>query len=260
MVTPAPSSTRPDDAEIWENVGSVDRTDRFDCRIGLIDRAHDQRAAGEKTRPALARQRARRIGQAGESLYGDAHARPLQSHRCGKPGTNRGKARFINVLANHPRHLLLLALARRERAAPFPERAVAVGDRRQSHMGNVVEQRNRRVHQAIAESLFKIRQSQQALAQLGTVAQEETARAAQLVRTLPALDRALGDGGMPAVMPVEIGVARAVLGRFARDDVYEERWLSSRQGELLETAVCARDALPVKGDVDLTLWAPFLGD
>jgi hypothetical protein len=55
------------------------------------------------------------------------------------------------------------------------------------------------------------------------------------------------------------GVARAVLGRFARADVYE-RWLSSRQGELLATAVCARDALPVKGDVDLTLWAPFLGD
>jgi hypothetical protein len=54
-------------------------------------------------------------------------------------------------------------------------------------------------------------------------------------------------------------VARGVLGRFARDDVYE-RWLSAEQGRLLATAVCARDALPSKGDVDLTAWAPFLGD
>ena len=32
------------------------------------------------------------------------------------------------------------------------------------------------------------------------------------------------------------------------------------ESSLLATAVCARDALPVKGDVDLTAWAPFLGD
>ena len=54
-------------------------------------------------------------------------------------------------------------------------------------------------------------------------------------------------------------VARGVLGRFARDDVYE-RWLSREEAGLLTTAVCARDALPAKGDVDLTAWAPFLGD
>lgn len=54
-------------------------------------------------------------------------------------------------------------------------------------------------------------------------------------------------------------VARGVLGRFARDDVYE-RWLSAEQGSLLASAVCARDAVPVQGDVDLTAWAPFLGD
>ena len=54
-------------------------------------------------------------------------------------------------------------------------------------------------------------------------------------------------------------VARGVLGRFARDDVYE-RWLNREEGELLATAVCARDALPAKGDVDLTAWAPFLDD
>ena len=54
-------------------------------------------------------------------------------------------------------------------------------------------------------------------------------------------------------------VARGVLGRFARDDVYQG-WVAAQQGRLLATAVCARDALPVKGDVDLTAWAPFLGD
>jgi hypothetical protein len=54
-------------------------------------------------------------------------------------------------------------------------------------------------------------------------------------------------------------VARGVLGRFARDEVYE-RWLGSQENRLLAGAVCARDQLPVKGDVDLTAWAPFLGD
>jgi len=63
--------------------------------------------------------------------------------------------------------------------------------------------------------------------------------------------------GLPAADAQE--VARRVLGRFARDDVYE-RWLNREEGELLTTAVCARDALPAKGDVDLTAWAPFLGD
>jgi hypothetical protein len=49
-----------------------------------------------------------------------------------------------------------------------------------------------------------------------------------------------------------------VLGRFAKDDVYQ-RWLRTREAALLGDAVCARDDLPAPGDVDLTLWAPFLG-
>jgi hypothetical protein len=53
-------------------------------------------------------------------------------------------------------------------------------------------------------------------------------------------------------------VARGVLGRFARDEVYE-RWLSDRQAALLSDAVCARDRLPVNADVDLTAFVPFLG-
>ena len=50
-------------------------------------------------------------------------------------------------------------------------------------------------------------------------------------------------------------VARAVLGRFAKDDVYQH-WLRARQTTLLGDAVCARDDVPAAGDVDLTLWAP----
>src|SRR5262249_18862623 len=52
-------------------------------------------------------------------------------------------------------------------------------------------------------------------------------------------------------------VAQAVLGRFAKDDVYQS-WLRTREAALLTQAVCARDDIPAAGDVDLTLWAPFL--
>ena len=52
-------------------------------------------------------------------------------------------------------------------------------------------------------------------------------------------------------------VATGVLGRFARQAVYD-RWLSAREIRLLGSASCARDALPARGDVDLTAWLPFL--
>jgi hypothetical protein len=52
-------------------------------------------------------------------------------------------------------------------------------------------------------------------------------------------------------------VAQAVLGRFAKDGVYQS-WLRTREAALLADATCARDDLPAAGDVDLTLWAPFL--
>jgi hypothetical protein len=53
-------------------------------------------------------------------------------------------------------------------------------------------------------------------------------------------------------------VARGVLGRFAKLDVYE-RWLRTREIYLLANAVCVRDAIPARGDVDLSAWVPFLG-
>lgn len=53
-------------------------------------------------------------------------------------------------------------------------------------------------------------------------------------------------------------VARSALGRFAKLDVYA-RWLRTHQIALLKDAVCARDAVPAGGDVDLSAWVPFLG-
>jgi hypothetical protein len=62
-----------------------------------------------------------------------------------------------------------------------------------------------------------------------------------------------------ALSPVqERTVARDVLGRFAKLDVYE-RWLQAHQIHLLADAVCVRDAVPARGDVDLSAWVTFLG-
>ena len=56
-----------------------------------------------------------------------------------------------------------------------------------------------------------------------------------------------------------VGVARQVLGRFARDGVFQS-WLRGQEAKVLASAVCARDDLPAEGDVDLTAWVPFLGN
>ncbi len=63
-----------------------------------------------------------------------------------------------------------------------------------------------------------------------------------------------------ALSPIQAStVARTVLGRFAKLDVYA-RWLRTHQIHLLADAVCIRDAVPARGDVDLSAWVPFLGD
>src|ERR1700722_12605622 len=71
-------------------------------------------------------------------------------------------------------------------------------------MRHIVKKRNRRIQEAIGEALLEIREHQQTFSQLRSVAQEETPHTAELVRALAALDRAFGDGGMPAIMAVEI--------------------------------------------------------
>ena len=53
-------------------------------------------------------------------------------------------------------------------------------------------------------------------------------------------------------------VARGLLSRFAKQAVYD-RWLQARAIAVLQSAACARDLVPAKGDVDLTAWVPFLG-
>jgi hypothetical protein len=63
-----------------------------------------------------------------------------------------------------------------------------------------------------------------------------------------------------ALSPAQaVGVAKNILGRFARDDVFQS-WLRGQESKLLGSAVCARDELPAEADVDLTAWLPFLGD
>jgi hypothetical protein len=53
-------------------------------------------------------------------------------------------------------------------------------------------------------------------------------------------------------------VARGLLGRFAKDAVYD-RWLRAQESRFLQSAICARDDVPSPGSVDLTAWVPFLG-
>ena len=71
-------------------------------------------------------------------------------------------------------------------------------------MGDIIEHRNRRIEQAIAESLFKIGERQQLLAQFGAVLELEPPHAADAIGGLRAFDRAGRDRGMPAVVAVEI--------------------------------------------------------
>src|SRR5262249_11559173 len=90
-------------------------------------------------------------------------------------------------------------------------------------MRNVVEHRDRRVEQAVAEGLFEIGQRQQSLAQLRAVLQFETAHATDLVGGLRALDGGGRDRGMPAVVSVEVaqhGPDR--IGRSIEDRAFDD--------------------------------------
>jgi hypothetical protein len=123
-------------------------------------------------------------------------------------GANGGKSSVIDLLADHTPHLLFQAWAGGEGTPPVPERSVAVRDRREPYMGDVVEQRHWRVEQAIAESLLEVRQGQKLLAQLRAVAQKEMPHTADFVGGLVAFDRALANGRMPAVVAVEVAQDR----------------------------------------------------
>src|SRR5882757_479519 len=133
------------------------------------------------------------------------------------------ETRLVDLFADHRDQPGFLAGAGREAAFPMPEGAVAIGDRQQPDMGDVIEQRNRRVQQAIAETLFEVGQRQQLLAQLAAVGELEAADAADLVGRITTLDGAGGDGGVPAVVAVEIAqYAPDPVGRRIDDRAFDD--------------------------------------
>src|SRR5215472_455513 len=75
-------------------------------------------------------------------------------------------------------------------------------------MPHVVKQRDGRLEQANREGLLEIGERQQTFAQLRAVAKNQAPHAAELVGALAALDRAPGDGRMPAIEPVEVAQHR----------------------------------------------------
>src|SRR5665213_38976 len=115
---------------------------------------------------------------------------------------DRSEAGLVDLLANHLDQPLFFAGASRKTAFPMPEGTVAVGDRQQADMGDIVEQRDWRIQEAIAETLFEIGERQQLLAQFAAVSQLEPTHAADLVGRLAALDGAGGNGRVPAVVAV----------------------------------------------------------
>src|SRR5262245_15714210 len=122
--------------------------------------------------------------------------------------SNRIEARLVDLDAHHRDHLRSLAGASGEARFPAPERAVPVGHGQQPHVRHVVEQRNRRIEQAVAEGLLEVRQGQQLLAQLRAVLQAKAAHATDLVGRRAALDRAGGDRRVPALVAVEVAQHR----------------------------------------------------
>jgi hypothetical protein len=71
-------------------------------------------------------------------------------------------------------------------------------------MGDVVEQRHRRIEQAVTEGLLEVGECEQLLAQLRSILQGEPPDAADPVLRLAPLDGAGLDGRMPALVPVEV--------------------------------------------------------
>src|SRR6202011_1382323 len=125
---------------------------------------------------------------------------------CGlhKMSPDRVKPGLVDLLADHFSDLGGFSGPRGETRLPMPERPVTVGDRQQADMRDVVEHRDRRIEQAIAERLFEVGERKQLFAQFGAVLELEPAYATDTVGGLGALDGAGRDRGMPAVMAVEV--------------------------------------------------------
>src|SRR5262245_18350134 len=125
------------------------------------------------------------------------------------------KARLVDLLTHHRDHLDLAAGRRGETAFPVPEGTVAVSDGQQAHVRHVVEERDRRVEQAVSERHLQVGQCEHLLAQLRTVIELKAAHAADQVVRQMALDRARLHRRVPAVVAVEVAQngPYAVVGR-----------------------------------------------
>ena len=71
-------------------------------------------------------------------------------------------------------------------------------------MGDVVEQRDRRVEEAVGELHVRVREGEELFAQLRPVRQMEAAHTGHAVGRRAALHRAVRHSGVPAVVPVKV--------------------------------------------------------
>src|ERR1700729_1225366 len=118
------------------------------------------------------------------------------------------EARLKDPVADHVGHGLLVPGTGGEPRLPMPERAVAVGNRQEPDVGDIVEQGDRGIEQAIAEALLEVREREQLLAQLRSVGKLNPAHATDAIRALAALDGAGSQGGVPAIEAVEVAQNR----------------------------------------------------
>src|SRR5262245_991502 len=208
MVTPAPISIRAPAGRICEATASVERT------MVVIDTSPSLIARMTSVPPP--RKRAPR-SEASAEVASPSFSNVLTvmgtlvlPSSCGeiRMPADRFEAGHIDVFAHHPRHRLGLASARREPALPAPERAIAIGDRHQAYMRHIIEERNRRIQQAIGKRLFQVRERQQLLAQYRAVLENKPPHAADLVGLIMPLDHALVHRRMPAIVTVEIADQR----------------------------------------------------
>ena len=179
----------------------------------------------------LARSRRRRLGRLRAEFLraavavdddggaGDGGARTLPDRgrsRCGfpcpplsagpalHPFPDRRKTCFVDLGRNQRRKFPFLPRRGAESGRPAPEGPVAVGDRFQLDLGDIVVQRDIRADDGIAEAAVPVGQGEQALADVGAVLQVEVAHAADLVGALRLLEEAAPDNWVPAVVAIEI--------------------------------------------------------
>ena len=207
MVTPAPTTKLSPPLRISRKAGSVDRTIVSNDWSPFVDGAHYERSAAEKACAAARCHRPRNFLDLGECF--DTYGHQIASGRRQSHELSHGaEAAFVDIFADHARELRFASCRRVEAGFPVPEGHVAVGHRRKADMGDVVEQRHRRVEQAVAECHVDVGQGEQLLAQLRSVGEVEPPYAADLVRRKSSLDMAVGHRRVPPVVAVEVAQHR----------------------------------------------------